>query len=47
VVGTFLRRPPPEQRVAPLEVEPILRRAAALPRALGPAPAARARARAA
>jgi DNA polymerase III epsilon subunit family exonuclease len=47
VVGTFLRRPPPEQRVAPLEVEPILRRAAALPRALAPAPASRARARAA
>jgi len=38
VVGTFLRRPPPELRVAPLEPEAILRLAAALPQALvGPA----------
>jgi DNA polymerase-3 subunit epsilon len=38
LVGTFLRRPPPELRVAPLEVEAILRLAAALPPALsGPA----------
>ncbi len=38
LVGTFLRRPPPELRVAPLEADAILRLAAALPRALaGPA----------
>jgi DNA polymerase III epsilon subunit family exonuclease len=38
VLGTFLRRPPPELRVAPLEADAILRRVAALPRALaGPA----------
>jgi DNA polymerase III subunit epsilon len=38
LIGTFLRRPPPELRVAPLETEAILRRAAALPAALtGPA----------
>jgi DNA polymerase III subunit epsilon len=38
LVGTFLRRPPPELRVAPLDAEAILRLAAALPRALaGPA----------
>ncbi len=38
LVGTFLRRPPPELRVAPLETEAILRSAAALPAALaGPA----------
>ncbi len=38
VVGTFLRRPPPELRVAPLEAEAILRLAAALPAPLaGPA----------
>jgi DNA polymerase-3 subunit epsilon len=30
VIGTFLRRPPPELRVAPLDAEEILRRAAAL-----------------
>jgi len=30
VVGTFLRRPPPELRVAPLEAAEILKRAAAL-----------------
>jgi DNA polymerase-3 subunit epsilon len=38
LVGTFLRRPPPELRVAPLDPEQILRLAAALPAALaGPA----------
>ena len=38
LIGTFLRRPPPELRVAPLDAEAILRLAAALPRALaGPA----------
>jgi DNA polymerase III epsilon subunit family exonuclease len=47
VIGTFLRRPPPELRVAPLETEAILRRAAALPRALAGEPRAPARARAA
>jgi DNA polymerase-3 subunit epsilon len=47
LVGTFLRRPPPELRVAPLEAQQILRRAAALPRALGGAPPGLARARAA
>jgi DNA polymerase III epsilon subunit family exonuclease len=49
LISTFLRRPPPELRVAPLDAEEILRLAAALPRALG-RPAARprpARARAA
>jgi DNA polymerase III epsilon subunit family exonuclease len=47
VVGTFLRRPPPELRVAPLETPEILRLAAALPAPLG-GPARRpARARAA
>jgi DNA polymerase III epsilon subunit family exonuclease len=38
VVGTFLRRPPPELRVAPLDAAEILRRAEAL-RALLAAPA--------
>ena len=47
LVGTFLRRPPPELRVAPLEAQQILRRAAALPRALGGAAPGLARARAA
>jgi DNA polymerase III epsilon subunit family exonuclease len=47
VVGTFLRRPPPELRVAPLETDAILRRAAALPRARATAPRPPARARAA
>jgi DNA polymerase III epsilon subunit family exonuclease len=47
LIGAFLRRPPPELRVAPLEVEAILRRAAALPQALVGAPRAPARARAA
>ena len=47
VIGTFLRRPPPELRVAPLEAEEILRLAAALPPALGGEARARPRARAA
>jgi DNA polymerase III epsilon subunit family exonuclease len=47
LMGTFLRRPPPELRVAPLDVEAILRRAAALPRALVGEARAPARARAA
>jgi DNA polymerase III epsilon subunit family exonuclease len=47
VLGTFLRRPPPELRVAPLDADEILRRAAALPRALAGAPPSPARARAA
>jgi DNA polymerase III epsilon subunit family exonuclease len=34
LIGTFLRRPPPELRVAPLEADEILRLAAALPAAL-------------
>jgi len=47
LIGTFLRRPPPELRVAPLDADEILKRAAALPRALA-SPARRpARARAA
>jgi DNA polymerase III epsilon subunit family exonuclease len=49
LIGTFLRRPPPELRVAPLDADEILRLAAALPAALAQ-PAARrrpARARAA
>ena len=47
LIGTFLRRPPPELRVAPLDADEILRLAVALPRALV-APARRpARARAA
>jgi DNA polymerase-3 subunit epsilon len=38
VVATFLRRPPPELRIAPLDADQILRRAAALPAPLaGPA----------
>ncbi len=38
LIGTFLRRPPPELRVAPLHADQILRLAAALPAALaGPA----------
>ena len=38
LIGTFLRRPPPELRVAPLDAKAILRSAAALPAALaGPA----------
>jgi DNA polymerase-3 subunit epsilon len=47
LVGTFLRRPPPELRVAPLEADAILRLAAALPRALVGPPRRPARARAA
>jgi DNA polymerase III epsilon subunit family exonuclease len=49
LVGTFMRWPPPELRVAPLDATQILRLAAALPRALARAPAPRppARARAA
>jgi DNA polymerase III epsilon subunit family exonuclease len=46
LISTFLRRPPPELRVAPLEAETILRLASALPRALTPPPARRAPARA-
>jgi DNA polymerase III epsilon subunit family exonuclease len=47
VLGTFLRRPPPELRVAPLEADAILKRAAALPQALGGQARRRVRARAA
>ena len=47
LIGTFMRRPPPELRVAPLDAEKILKQAAALPRALASAPRAPARARAA
>jgi DNA polymerase III epsilon subunit family exonuclease len=46
-IGSFLRRPPPELRVAPLEADAILRLAAALPPALDGAPRAQARAHAA
>jgi len=46
-IGSFLRRPPPELRVAPLEADAILRLAAALPPALDGESRARARARAA
>ena len=34
LIGAFLRRPPPELRVAALDAEEILRLAAALPQAL-------------
>ena len=49
LIGAFLRRPPPELRVAPRDAARILKLAAALPRALAPAAARRppARARAA
>ena len=47
LIGTFLRRPPPELRVAPLEADAILRLAAALPRALAGRARRPARARAA
>jgi DNA polymerase III epsilon subunit family exonuclease len=47
LIGTFLRRPPPELRVAPLEREAILKQLAALPRARAAAPGRPARARAA
>jgi DNA polymerase III epsilon subunit family exonuclease len=46
LISTFLRRPPPELRVAPLDADQILRLAAALPRVLAPPPARRAPARA-
>jgi DNA polymerase III epsilon subunit family exonuclease len=46
LISTFLRRPPPELRVAPLEREAILRSVSALPRALAPRPARRGPARA-
>jgi DNA polymerase III epsilon subunit family exonuclease len=42
LVSTFVRRPPPELRVAPLDADAILKSAAGLPKALG-APAARRR----
>src|SRR3954451_11546697 len=41
LVSTFLRRPPPELRVAPLDTDQILKQAAGLPRALGGQPARR------
>jgi DNA polymerase III subunit epsilon len=47
LIGTFLRRPPPELRVASLEANEILSLAAALPAVLAAEPGARARARAA
>jgi DNA polymerase-3 subunit epsilon len=47
LVGTFLRRPPPELRVAPLDADAILRLAAALPAVRTAAPRGRARAHAA
>ncbi len=47
LVGTFLRRPPPELRVAPLDAAAILRRAAALPAAGAVPPRTPARRRAA
>jgi DNA polymerase III subunit epsilon len=47
LVGTFLRRPPPELRVAPLAADAILRSAAALQAHLARAPREPARARAA
>jgi DNA polymerase III epsilon subunit family exonuclease len=47
LVDTFLRRPPPELRVAPLDAEEILRLAAALPAVLAGPARRRARARAA
>ena len=47
LVGTFIRRPPPELRIAPLERDEILRLAAALPPALGGAAPKQAGARAA
>jgi DNA polymerase III epsilon subunit family exonuclease len=37
LIGTFMRRPPPEMRVASLDADEILRLAAALPRALAQA----------
>ncbi|TMK70575.1 MAG: hypothetical protein E6G50_08235 [Actinobacteria bacterium] len=47
LVGTFLRRPPPELRVAPLEAAEILKRAAALPAVAARAGSPRSRRRAA
>jgi hypothetical protein len=47
LIGTFLRRPPPELRVAPLDAEVILRLAAALPPVLADPARRSARARAA
>jgi DNA polymerase III epsilon subunit family exonuclease len=47
LIGTFLRRPPPELRVAPLQADAILRLAAALPAVRREEPRAPARARAA
>jgi DNA polymerase III epsilon subunit family exonuclease len=47
LVGTFMRRPPPELRVAPLERDAILRLAAGLPAVLAVVPRGRARVRAA
>jgi DNA polymerase III subunit epsilon len=47
LIGTFLRRPPPELRVAPLETEAILSRAEALPAVLADPGRRPARARAA
>jgi DNA polymerase-3 subunit epsilon len=47
LIGTFLRRPPPELRVAPLDAEGILRLAAALPAPLAGQARRPARARAA
>jgi DNA polymerase III subunit epsilon len=47
LIATFLRKPPPELRVAPLDAERILRLAAALPAALAAQARTPARARAA
>jgi DNA polymerase-3 subunit epsilon len=47
VVGTFLRRPPPELRVAPMDAEAIVRRAAGLAATLAAAARTPARLRAA
>ncbi|MFL6039315.1 MAG: exonuclease domain-containing protein [Gaiellaceae bacterium] len=47
LIGTFLRRPPPELRVAPLDADDILRSAAALPAAIAGRARRPARARAA
>jgi DNA polymerase III subunit epsilon len=47
LIGTFLRRPPPELRVAPLDADAILRLAAALPAPLAGQARRPARARAA
>ena len=46
LISTFLRRPPPELRVAPLEADEILKLAAALPRSLAQPAGRRAPARA-